>query len=71
MTLDHDDADNDSEDEITDDRFADDDFDDDDDLEFKPASAPPKGADSAVTSTDDDNEVPSLLFSDDPQAGDR
>ena len=53
-----------------------DDFLGDDDLEFKPASAASATLDDSETAdpapiVTDDNEVPSLLFSDDPQAGDR
>jgi hypothetical protein len=56
---------------------ASDDFLGDDDLEFKPpspASAPADDsatADPAPSVTIDDGDMPSLLFSDDPQVGDR
>jgi tetratricopeptide (TPR) repeat protein len=50
----------------------------DDDLEFKPPSPAPaddsetaEAADPAQSVTVDDKDVPSLVFSDDPQAGDR
>jgi tetratricopeptide (TPR) repeat protein len=48
----------------------------DDDLEFKPASAASATVDDSEAAhpspaITDDSEVPSLLFSDDPQAGDR
>ena len=48
----------------------------DDDLEFKPASAASARPDDSETAdpapvVTDDTEVPSLLFSDDPQTGDR
>jgi tetratricopeptide (TPR) repeat protein len=55
-----------------------DDFLGDDDLEFKPPSPAPaddsetaEAADPAQSVTVDDKDVPSLVFSDDPQAGDR
>jgi tetratricopeptide (TPR) repeat protein len=52
-----------------------DDFLGDDDLEFKPPSPAPADdsatADPAQSSTIDDNDMPSPLFSDDPQLGDR